>query len=186
MVINCFEQALDYEFSVKHPQSYVHTLIADFKRVSSEVSSNRNSFSNNEPLDSAGGRGAMETEEEVSDRESTARREWALAAEAALYTLQLTSASQLYSPLEIAVCAMNATEPSGALSLTLQDFLLRRFGNTAQSLVKNLSAITAILDAAKGPIDLLFLKTVCMERLKKDSVWSKAKVKKPKLELPTS
>lgn len=127
----------------------------------------------------------METEEEVSDRESSARREWALAAEAALYTLQLTSASQLYSPLVIAVCAMKATEPHGALSLTLHDFLMKRFGETTHSLTEQHPVITAILGAAKTPIDLVYLKSVCMERLKKDSVWSKAKVKQIKNELPT-
>ena len=124
-----FEQSLDYKFSIKHPQSYVHTLIADFKRISYEMSSNRDSTYKNDSVDSSGGRSAMETEEEASDRESSARREWALAAEAALYTLQLTNASQLYSPLVIAVCAMKATEPHGALSLTLHDFLMKRFGD---------------------------------------------------------
>lgn len=181
----CFEQSLDYKFSMKHPQSYVHTLIADFKRISYEGSSNRDSTYKNESVDPSGGRSATETEEEVSDRESSARREWALAAEAALYTLQLTNASQLYSPLVIAVCALKATEPHGSLSLTLHDFLLERFGETTHSLIEKLPVITAILGAAKTPIDLVYLKSVCMERLKKDSVWSKAKVKQIKTELPT-
>jgi hypothetical protein len=36
------------------------------------------------------------------------------------------------------------------------------------------------LGIAKEPIDMKFLKSTCMERLKKESVWSTAKVKKPK------
>jgi hypothetical protein len=165
---------------MKHPQGYVHTLIADFKRVSVEMS-NRNNGEGSKEL----GRGfAMDVEEGGADMESMARKDWSSAAEKILHILQLSKAALLFSPLVIAVAALKSTEPIGVFNITFDAFLQRRFGNTADSLINHYSAIEGMIDAAKTPIDLVFLKTVCMERLKKDSVWSKAKVKKPKSSQP--
>lgn len=165
---------------MKHPQSYVHTLIADFKRVSVEMSNS----SNSEGFSEADRGSAMDVEEGGADMESMARKEWSSAAEKILHILQLSKAALLFSPLVVAVAVLKSTEPIGAFTITFDAFLQRRFGNAADSLIMHYSAIEGIIDAARTPIDLVFLKTVCMERLKKDSVWSKAKVKKPKSSLP--
>jgi hypothetical protein len=165
---------------MKHPQSYVHTLIADFKRVSVEMT-NRNSSDGSTESDRGS---AMDVEEGGADVESMARKEWSSAAEKILHVLQLSKAALLFSPLVIAVAALKSTEPMGVFNITFDAFLQRRFGNAADSLIIHYSAIEVIVDAARTPIDLVFLKTVCMERLKKDSVWSKAKVKKPKSSQP--
>lgn len=166
---------------MKHPQSYVHTLIADFKRISSEIS-NRN---NTEGVSVEASRSnVMDVEDGGADAESTARKEWSSAAEKVLNILQLSKAALLFSPLVIAVSALKSTEPTGIFGITLDMFLQRRFGSAADALTVHYSAIEGMVDVARAPIDLAFLKTVCMERLKKDSVWSKAKVKKPKSSQP--
>lgn len=172
---------MDFKFSVKHPQSIVHTLIADFKRISAEVTCNGGSGISKHVGDSEfSTSSAMDVEEGALDRESNARREWAIAAEAALIVLQLSNAALLFSPLVVAVCALKATQPDGVFSTSLDSCLFRRFGEAASALLNNFAAIESMLEIAKAPIDMTFLKNVCMERLKKESVWSKAKVKKSK------
>ena len=181
---------MDFQFSVKHPQSIVHTLIADFKRISAEVTCNGSSSGGvskyGDDLELSSSSSAMDVEEGTPDRESNARREWAIAAEAALIVLQLSNAALLYSPLVVAVCALKATQPDGVFNISLDSFLFERFGDAANALLDNYATIEGMLEIAKTPIDMSFLKNVCMERLKKESVWSKAKVKKPKQKAPAS
>ena len=170
---------------MKHPQSIVHTLIADFKRISAEVTCNGGSGSGvSKHVDdlefSSSSSSAMDVEEGTLDRESNARREWAIAAEAALIVLQLSNAALLFSPLVVAVCALKTTQPDGVFNISLDSFLFKRFGDTANALLDNYATIEGMLEVARTPIDMTFLKNVCMERLKKESVWSKAKVKKSK------
>ena len=172
---------------MKHPQSIVHTLIADFKRICGAVTSNSGSGSGvSKHVDDLefSDPSAMDVEEGTLDKESNARREWSLAAEAALVVLQLSNAALLFSPLVVAVCALKATQPEGAFNISLESFLFRRFGEAANSLLEHFATIECMLETAKAPTDLSFLKNVCMERLKKESVWSKAKVKKSKSSLP--
>lgn len=180
---------------MKHPQSYVHTLIADYKRLSFEMddsrtkvasSSNSKKSSSNDGITAATCQVAfLDAADEASDfvvanLESATRREWSIAAESALITLQQSNAALLYSPLVIAVSALKLTEPVGELAVTFSAYMQRRFGVTANLLLEHYEALEVMVETARVPVDLVFLKTICMERLKKESVWSKAKIKKPK------
>jgi hypothetical protein len=161
----------------------MHTLIADFKRLSIEMTGNNSSSSgnitgsrcqrDNESQDAAEGEGSS------ADRQSVGRKEWSEAAEGALYALQLSNASLLYPPLMIAIAALKITEPLGLFPITFDAYLSKRYGPVPQ--LTSCGLIERVLKKAKEPVDLQFLKTVCMERLKKESVWSKAKVKKSKV-----
>ena len=185
-------QALDFNLDVKHPQSYVHTLIADYKRLTSEMVDSSTGVRDTIKVDATIPSVQLLATEDTADTagnfsivnaESVARKEWSVAAESALIALQLSKAALLYSPLIIAVAAMKQTEPVGELVVKFDAYVLKRFGLTGSVLLKHYGELEAMMKFAKEPIDLVFLKAVCMERLKKESVWSKAKVKKPKVSL---
>ena len=174
----------------------MHTLIADYKRLtaemvdsSTEVTEYRNVSGDINREDATESINQLMDIEDTADvsgylgiinSESAARKEWSIAAESILIALQLSNAALLYSPLVIAVAAMKQTEPVGELVVKFDGYLQRRFGVTASVLLEHYRELEAMMKIAKEPIDLVFLKAVCMERLKKESVWSKAKVKKPK------
>ena len=175
----------------------MHTLIADFKRMSNlssitDSTKYQGSTTTQFQSDIDQGGSSMDIEgalidkeignnnEIGGDKESAARREWSIAAESTLIILQQSNLALHYSPLVIAVAALKTTEPTGSLGMTLDTYLSKRFGESSITLLKEYESMTETIESARVPIDLVFLISVCMERLKKESVWSKAKVKKPK------
>ena len=138
-----------------------------------------NIFASKESLEGREGAEGRESKESREGKESAARRHWAISAESVLITLQQSNAALRYSPLVIAVAALKYTEPVG-LQITMDVYLRGRFGEAASVLLEQFQVLSAMVETAGRPIDLGYLKAVCMERLKKESVWSKAKVKKPK------
>jgi hypothetical protein len=57
---------------------------------------------------------------------------------------------------------------------------LNRFGETAKILLEQSIQVAKMIPVASEAVDMSYLKSVCMERLKKESVWSKSKGKKDK------
>ena len=146
-------EALNFELAVEHPKSMVGTFIADFKRVANSSSSSSSSSS----------------------------REWSAAAEEVVWDLQVAAGALRFSPAAVAVCALRECEgkAAGAFSLTFDAYLTQRFGaEAAAELLSQAASVALLLPEAREEVTHDYLKKECLEWLKTESKWSKARASK--------
>lgn len=160
-------QGINYQLKVYHPQSMLSTLIVDLKR--SYAASAATPKGSNTDRESDGKTAAAAA---ITAELSEKSKDWLSESERAADLLQLTVACLCYSPLEVAVAALSLTHPQN-MPLTLQAYLLYRFGPTAADLLSNCDAIMSLFPAARACVVGEEQATVgsTMTRLRLSSRW---------------
>ena len=95
-----------------------------------------------------------------------------------VWDLQVAAGALRFSPAAVAVCALRECESAaaGAFPLSFDAYLTQRFGTEAAAeLLAQAASVTQLLPEAREVVDHDYLKKECLEWLKTDSKWSKAR-----------